>query len=404
MNVLFIPSWYPSVTDSLPGVFFREQSLALARNQPDLNIGISTWGQNDERLLLWGSEPFRSFSKIFLHKRLRFTKKDLIDNRVTEYFQPAFTWTSKVFHGNMKMIIEANLRNLKAFERQYRKADIIHAHVGFPAGHIASMISKDTGIPYVITEQMSPFPHKYFKDRAGRLMPELSKAYESSAQNIAISSALANEMQTQGVGKICVIPNLVDEIHFKPLEGSPARTKFSFFALGRLVQQKGIDILLEAFAKSNVDAELRIGGDGPQAGQYRKLASDLKLDHKVAWLGALDKNQALKAYQGCDAFVLASRHESMGVVFAEAMACGKPVIGTICGGPEEFIDETTGYLVPPENKKALAGAIKKMVVNCSQFDPISIRQQFLNRFSSAVVARQIRSVYDAVLQGSNQEI
>jgi glycosyltransferase involved in cell wall biosynthesis len=251
---------------------------------------------------------------------------------------------------------------------------------------------------------MSPFPHKYFKYRTGRLMPELSKAYENSAQNIAISSALANEMQTKGVDKIRVIPNLVDETYFKPLEDSSTKTKFTFFTLGRLVPQKGMDILLEAFASSNVDAELRIGGDGPQAGLYRKLASDLKLDHKVVWLGELNKNQALKAYQGCDAFVLASRHESMGVVFAEAMACGKPVIATICGGPEEFIDETTGYLAPSENTVSLAEAIKKMVVNCGQFDPISIRQQFLDRFSSAVVTREIRSVYDAVLQGGNQEL
>jgi glycosyltransferase involved in cell wall biosynthesis len=389
----------------VPGSFFQRAGAGPVRKINMTSILESAPGDKMMiGLLLWGSEPFRSLSKSFLMKRLRFAKKDLIENRVTEYFQPTFTWTSRVFHGNMKRIIEANRENFKAFKQQYGKVDIIHAHVGFPAGHIARIIAKDTGIPYIITEHMSPFPHKYFEDRTGRLMPGLSGAYENSAQNIAVSNALANEMQTKGVDKIKVIPNLVDEKYFRPLENSSAKTRFTFFALGRLVPQKGIDILLEAFARSKVDAELRIGGDGPQAGQYKKLASDLKLDDKVCWLGALHKNQALAAYQSCDAFVLASRHESMGVVFAEAMACGKPVIGTICGGPEEFIDEKTGYLVPREHTRALAGAIKNMTFNCGKFNPIGIRQHFLDRFSSPVVGRQIRAVYDAAIQGGNQEL
>jgi hypothetical protein len=145
MNVLFIPSWYPSATDPLPGIFFREQALALAKNHDDIHIGISTWGQNDDRMLLWGSEPFRSLSKSFLMKRLRFAKKDLIENRVTEYFQPTFTWTSRVFHGNMKRIIEANRENFKAFKQQYGKVDIIHAQRRIPGWPYCQNNSKGYG-------------------------------------------------------------------------------------------------------------------------------------------------------------------------------------------------------------------------------------------------------------------
>jgi glycosyltransferase involved in cell wall biosynthesis len=398
MNVLFIPSWYPSITDPLPGIFFREQALGMAKKNKDLNIGISTWGQNDDRMLLWSGEPLKSISKFLLQGSISATQNDLLVNRVVEYFQPTFTWTSSVFHGNMKKIIRANLSNLKKFEDRFGKVDIIHAHVGFPAGHIARVILKVTGIPYVITEQMSPFPHKYFLDKRGNLKGQLREAYQKSARNIAISNALVSEMKRRNVEKLIMIPNLVDEAHFQLAKAAGEKGHFTFFTLGRMVPQKGIDILLEAFANLNIEAVLRIGGDGPYIKAYKKLACDLQIDYRITWLGALDKNQALKEYQNCDAFVLPSRHESMGVVFAEAMACGKPVIATICGGPEEFVDECSGILIPKENKAALSGAMVQMAKSIHQFQPHTIREQFEKRFSTRVVTGQLLNVYSEVVK------
>ena len=64
MNVFFVPSWYPSKNDPLVGHFFKDQAIGLTKTFPDLNIGVSIWGQNDERLLLWASEPFKSMGKV----------------------------------------------------------------------------------------------------------------------------------------------------------------------------------------------------------------------------------------------------------------------------------------------------------------------------------------------------
>ena len=397
MNVFFIPSWYPSASDPLPGIFFREQALALVKHTEDINIGISTWGQNDNRLLLWANEPLKNLSKIHTKRKIAEQECELIEGRLTEYFSPSFTWSSKLWKGNMRNIVNANIRNLDAFQKRYGKATLIHAHVGFPAGYIARHISEIEKIPYMITEQMSPFPHQYYADKRGNLIPDLRKAYLLSSHNIAISHALAQAMRKHDIQNTAIIPNLVDEDFFKPAQEKRPNEKFTFFALGRMTHQKGIDILLKAFAKLQTEATLRIGGDGPNLGDYKRMAVDLKISDKIHWLGSLDKYRSREEFQRCDAFVLPSRHESMGVVFAEAMACSKPVIATICGGPEEFIDNSTGFLVPHGNTEAVAEAMEKMILDHSNFDSEVIRKKFEARFSSLVVVQQISTLYHGLL-------
>lgn len=397
MNVFFIPSWYPSASDPLPGIFFREQALALVKHTLDINMGISTWGQNDDRLLLWAKEPLKNLSKIHKRRTMADDVSELTEGRLTEYFCPAFTWSSKLLKGNMSNILKANIKNLKAFQKKYGKADLIHAHVGFPAGHIARLISEKEKISYMITEQMSPFPHRYYVDKRGDLIPALRQAYLHSSQNIAISHALAQAMRKQDIHNITVIPNLVDEDFFKPAPEKRPNEKFTFFSLGRMVPQKGIDILLKAFAQLQTEAKLHIGGDGPYLSAYKQMAADLKISQNIQWLGSLDKSRARVEFQQCDAFILPSRHESMGVVFAEAMACGKPVIATICGGPEEFIDTSTGFLVPTGEAGPVAEAMEKMMKEQPDFDPEVIRKKFEARFSSRVVVHQISTLYHRLL-------
>lgn len=396
MNILFIPSWHASPTNLNSGVFIKEQCLALAEYYPKSNIGISTWGQNDERLLLWSGQPFRSLGKLFLHLKPKASKKKFKDNLV-EYFTPRYTWSSKILRGNMDQIIKSNQLNLEEFQHSFGKVDVIHAHVGFPGGYIARRLSETNNIPYIITEQMSPFPHKYYKKLDGSLSKGLSLAYKDSSRNIAISNALACQMKKFEIHGIVKIPNLINENFFTyPLKKKDTK-KFIFFTLGRMVPQKGIDILLKAFSKLNTEAVLKIGGDGDYASEYKKLATKLQIEDKIEWLGELNRTQALQEFQNCNAFVLPSRHESMGVVFGEAMACGKPVIGTICGGPEEFIDESNGYLIEAENELMLIKAMEKMIKYHDQFDAENIRQQCWEKFSTKVICRQIMSVYQEVI-------
>jgi glycosyltransferase involved in cell wall biosynthesis len=136
--------------------------------------------------------------------------------------------------------------------------------------------------------------------------------------------------------------------------------------------------------------------------EYKNLAREPRIENKIEWLGALNRNQSMYEFRNCDAFVLPSRHESMGVVFAEAMACGKPVIGTVCGGPEEFINDSNGYLIEPENENMLMDAMESMIQNHESFDSVQIRKQCADQFSSKVICNKIMDVYQQVLEYDSQ--
>jgi len=394
MNVFFVPSWYPSKNDPLVGHFFKDQAIGLTKTFPDLNIGVSIWGQNDERLLLWASEPFKSMGKVINQNSIQ-EARNIIDRNLTEYFTPAFTWSWKLLKGNTKKILKANVANLKSFERQYGKVDLIHAHVAFPGGYIAEKLAFEFKLPYIITEQMSPFPFYLFLDKQKLIQDRLITAYKNAKYNIAITDGLADKMKKYEIPRIKIIPNMIDQDHFKIPVGSQNNKHFTFFSLGRIVNQKGFDILLKAFARvlGKRNAKLRIGGDGEQKPNYLKKSKSLGINEHVSWLGCLNRYQALKEFQNCDAFVLASRHESMGIVFAEAMACGKPVICTRCGGPEFFVDHTAGFLVNPENEPELVESMIKMIDNFKDFNPHAIRGSFEEKFSIPKVADQIMEVY-----------
>ena len=132
MNIFFIPSWYPSASHPLPGIFFRDQDLALAGHYPELKFGISLWGQNEDRMLLWARQPFHSLGKVLTKSRYRSSVVSIAPN-VEEFHKPAFTWTDKLLDGNLEQIIKANDHNLRKFELKHGKVDLIHAWGILPA-------------------------------------------------------------------------------------------------------------------------------------------------------------------------------------------------------------------------------------------------------------------------------
>ena len=308
-------------------------------------------------------------------------------------------------YGNRKGLLKSSLENFKKFEKDFGKVDVIHAHVSYPAGIIAKSISDYVGIPYVITEQMSPFPLLPYQTNKV-IKNDMLVAFNNASARISISKALKKKMENFGVTEIEVIPNPIDQNIFKPTK-TQTNIEFgktlNFFTLGRLVQQKGIDILLHAISElpEDLNIEFTIAGDGQESESLINLTNTLKISHKVNWTGALSRKEVIKYFQKSDAFVLPSRHESMGVVFAEAAACGLPAIGTICGGPEEIITKDTGILVQPEDIQGLASAIKQMYYQINSFSPLITREHFMSNFSYQIVGNKVSEVYANVLNNYN---
>jgi glycosyltransferase involved in cell wall biosynthesis len=164
---------------------------------------------------------------------------------------------------------------------------------------------------------------------------------------------------------------------------------------------KAVDDLLHAIAlfvdplppDARSRLRFRMGGDGPMLGEYRRLAGTLGLGDCVSWLGLLSRAQARDEFLRCDGFVLTSRHESFGIVFVEAMACGKPVIATRAGGPSWIVDDSTGILVEPGDRPGIAAALRDVAFRRKPFDSRHIRATFERRFSRPAVVDRVEDVY-----------
>jgi glycosyltransferase involved in cell wall biosynthesis len=299
----------------------------------------------------------------------------------------------------MNALIQANLRNVQAIRRKLGKIDLIHAHVSYPAGFISHELSRQLDIPFVLTEHMSPFPFPAYQ-RAGCVIPEIRQALNSASRIIAVSPSHAAHIAGHCDRTIDVIPNLVDETQFRPLPYA-SKGPFRFLTMG-VGPQKGTDLLLEAISLWRPDpakVEFLIGGGTEsQLLEYQALCQEFEIASLVRWLGPVPRHSVAQVFGSCDAFVMPSRTESFGISYVEALACGRPVIATKCGGPEWFVNESNGMLVDAQSGlDELICAMKYMTVNARQFQTEKIRSEFESRFSRQAVVSQISRIYREVV-------
>ncbi|MET0538940.1 MAG: glycosyltransferase family 4 protein [Xanthobacteraceae bacterium] len=137
-------------------------------------------------------------------------------------------------------------------------------------------------------------------------------------------------------------------------------------AVGSVVPRKGYDVLIRALARLlDLSWELAIAGDctrSPETTrQLQREMHRLKLEDRIVLRGALGTREIAALYDGSDIFVLPSRYEGYGMAYAEALAHGLPVIGTVAGAVPETVPAQAGILVPVNDVDALTCALRRMI-------------------------------------------
>ena len=174
--------------------------------------------------------------------------------------------------------------------------------------------------------------------------------------------------------RITVVHNGVDPQRFQPKDAGALRAQLTaggplLLSVARLVTRKGIDDVLRALPevlRRQPGAMYLVVGDGPDYPRLARLAGELGVTRSVCFLADATADLA-DYYNACDLFVMPAREEptdieGFGLVFLEAGACGKPVIGARAGGAvDAIIDRQTGLLVPPDDPAALAVAICELL-------------------------------------------
>ena len=200
-----------------------------------------------------------------------------------------------------------------------------------------------------------------------------------------------------------VVFNMIDTSSFK-YEERVKPSVFRFVTLGQNTMRKGFDVLVKAFAQANFknQVELLFIGTGDWS-NIIKMISSYGLEERVKVLGPIiERKDLVKVMQDCSSFVLASRKETFSVVCAEAISMGLPVISTPCGGPEEYINESNGVLVPIDDVDSLAKALEDMVLNYDKYDREKMSEQIKQKFSPDVIGRQVEKILMKAVENNKQ--
>ncbi len=392
MKILVIPSWYPPEG----GNFFQDSC-----------VGMHELG-NEVFVLACEYRSLKKFSLLSFMNSFRITVQDENGIKVIR----TISWKiPKVEHLNLIKWSWKIEKLASWFFKRYEQPDIIYVFSSLWAGWPASIISKKHQIPMVVSEHRGRFvdnnPYACILIKKFH-MPYIKASFIGASKIVTVCSRLQPTIERiAGIDKkkFITIPNSVDTEFFKPGNKSDAGNPFIFFSLGVLEHLKGMDILLNAFSiylsENNPDAELWIGGDGSLRDNLLKLSEKLNISSKVKFLGILNRQQAVERMKQADVFVLATRIESFGVVFIEAMASGIPVIGTRSGGPEEIIIPRTGIVTDIDNVDQIAAAMIDIAKNYDRFNRQFIRNYAVNNFSKLKVAFQTFEILKDVLGNNN---
>ncbi|MBW6410893.1 glycosyltransferase [Clostridium weizhouense] len=385
MHIMVIPSWYSSPRNKVHGSFFKEQFKALSNSGEKITVAYNE---------IW---PITLIGKTHEKRKINFN----IEEGLRTYRYKDFNYFPK----NPIMFKSFNKRMEKLYKeivRKEGKVDIIHAHSAMWGAIAASYISEKYNIPLVITEHSSLEYAKYLKESYKKYIYE---AYEKAACLIAVGNGLKTELNQYIDRDIKVIHNMVDlslfNINDKMKED---KVEFKFFSCAFLEEGKGMELLLKAFKEAfkGQNVTLNIGGDGSLKPLLEKIIIDLEMKSQINLLGALSREEVAYEMKNCDVFVLPSEHETFGVVYIEALACGKPVIGAKNGGAEDIIKEDNGLIIEKNNKEELVFALKNIKKNYYKYNKDNIRKNAVFNYSEKVLVKNLKGVYKKVYEGSTR--
>lgn len=293
---------------------------------------------------------------------------------------------------------ELILRNrYRAYERAYGRPDILHAHVALETGPAARRIAIEAGLDYIITEHSAEILN-------GNLPPNRKETartvYADARTVIAVSDVLARKiLDICPTANVAVIANLVrDPVFALRKVRSRVDKRVVIATIGNLVPHKRVDHAIEALMGLPRDlkecVEHIIVGDGPERSNLEALTR--KGDVQTTFLGSLSHDAAMITLADADLLLHASAYETFGVVLAEAMALGIPVVATRCGGPESIVTEATGKLVPVDDVAALRAALEDTLSSITEWRARSgeISARAYQLYHETNIAAAISEVYE----------
>ncbi len=289
------------------------------------------------------------------------------------------------------------------------KYDLEHFFFSLPTGILSLSPIRRRKQPYIVSLRGSDVPgYDLFNQKLEKfhkiLLPLTKSIWRNASAVVALSQGLKDiAVKAAPDQEIDIISNGIEVDLFYPIaraEKKPGEP-LKLITVSRLLERKGIHHLLEAIARPDpLPVTLTIVGTGSYEDELRKICTELGLDDRVDFTGFIRRDELPELYRQHDVFTLPSQTESFGLVFAEAMSCGLPILGTFVGGiPELVRHETDGILVNPAQPGEIRESLEKMLNNPEKTIAMGVaaRQRIEEKYAWRVIAEQYLACYQNVL-------
>ena len=324
-----------------------------------------------------------------------------------EVYHPRYLVIPKVGMTTTPFTLYRSMRqSLKKILSSGHRVDILDAHYFYPDGVAAAWLAQEFELPVVITARGTDLN---LIPRFSRPRSMIQRAAAAADGLITVCQALKESLIDLGISaeRVTVLRNGVDLDLFHPAGRVQVRKRLGLVrrtlgSVGHLIERKGHHHVIRALT-GLPDTDLVIVGSGPERRSLEGLASDLRVQDRVRFLGTIDQTQLREVYTAIDALVLASSREGWANVLLEAMACGTPVVASpVWGTPEVVSTPEAGVLMPSLDKGGVVSGVGALFSAlprredtrryAERFDWHSTTQGQLNLFKQILDRRRLRAL------------
>ena len=275
--------------------------------------------------------------------------------------------------------------------------DIIYSHY-LKISYNAVSLKNKYHLPLVAIEHWSEINNEI-------LIPEALKignsTYHHVDQLICVSESLKQMVKKHFYQDSIVVHNMIAKSFCNSNFDSITNKKIKFVATGSLIHRKGFDLLPKAFSMLNLPNEqweLTIIGEGKEYENLTQQIHSTSLQNNIHLVGIKTKEQIAEILKNSSIFLLPSRNENFSVAVLEALACGLPVIASICGGIRECINEKNGLLFPVDDVEKLSQSILYAAQHIDKYDRKAIAEDCQARFAPEVIAKQLTQIFEDTIK------
>lgn len=277
--------------------------------------------------------------------------------------------------------------------KKFTDTEIIHSHGSILSGTLSYLLAKKLKVPFIITEHQGPFSmtsNNFWKLHWTRFIMQKADAV------LTVSDHLKQEILNSSIHpkKIIVTYNPVDTDLFQPKTNTESTNNILF--VGRLDNFKGGLRCVKAFEKiteKHPQYTFTIVGDGEDYVPIKNYIESKSCKERIVLKGGLSKAEIAKEMQKADFFVFPSRHESFGLVIAEAISCGLPVIVGNQTAPKEYVSKDCGLLVAPDDVDAMAKAMEQLISTFTTYNASAMHKQMASVFGFEAFGKRLKFIY-----------